>query len=199
MNEDCPGMEGICEANSYCSFPDLECPSQRRWHDRATESLAGNCLDPAADTLGGSATDSDTDPMGGSSSGEEEDSGDSAPMTSTTEPDSTSGADPSGDPTGDPSGDPSTGTPGTSSGTGASACDDVYGAAPDYMLCEEMADSCSFNVTIDMAMSCNDVCTTYGGTCVGAELNDVELCTSTGAGTCDQMDVGNLICVCSLG
>ena len=52
MNEDCPGMEGICEANSYCSFPDETCPTGRRWHDRATESLAGNCIDPAADTLG---------------------------------------------------------------------------------------------------------------------------------------------------
>ena len=76
-------------------------------------------------------------------------------------------------------------------------CDATYGAAADYMLCEETKESCSFNVTIDMAMSCNDVCTSFGGTCTAAELNQKELCTSTEAGTCDQMDVGDLICVCT--
>ena len=74
----------------------------------------------------------------------------------------------------------------------------MYGGATDYMLCMETADSCSFNTTIGMAMSCTDVCTSFGGTCVGAELNDVDLCTSTGAGTCDQADVSDIICVCSL-
>ncbi len=186
------GAGGVCEANSFCSFPDAECPTGRRWHDRAS-SLAGMCLGDE-----GGATD--TDDSAGSSDG-----------SGTTE-DPTTGLDPStssstsgnplttGDPTtGDPTtGDPTTGDPtGSSSGTGAVApCDETYGAAADYMLCEETADSCSFNVTAAM-MSCNAVCEGFGGMCLGAQFNEGDLCTSTGDNTCDDATSNDLICTCS--
>ena len=97
----------------------------------------------------------------------------------------------------DPGTDSSGGGSGSETGSSA-ACDMMYSGATDYMFCASTADSCSFSTTIGMAMSCTDVCTSFGGTCVGAELNDVDLCTSTGAGTCDQIDVNDIICVCSL-
>jgi hypothetical protein len=190
--EDCvaQGAGGICEPNSFCSFPDAACPgSMRRWDDRASDSIAGDCVD-----AGATATDTDTD---GSSSEEGSTTQEPEEMTSSStmpvEPASSSGMMMTTDPmTSSGSGEP------TSTGDPGAACTAMYGAATDYMFCEDLGDSCRFSTTIGMTMSCNDVCTAGGGTCVGAELNDVELCTSTGAGTCDQLDVTDIICVCSL-
>ncbi|MBV1859512.1 MAG: hypothetical protein KUG77_13955, partial [Nannocystaceae bacterium] len=92
-------------------------------------------------------------------------------------------------------GDPTSG--GSSSGTGATAsCDETYGAAADYVLCDEAADSCRFGVTVTM-MPCNAICEAYGGTCMGAQLNEDPVCTSTGDITCDDMTSNTVICVCS--
>ncbi len=203
-NEDCTGEGGICEDNAYCSYPDLECPGGRRWDERATSSLADMCFDQS---LSGTDTDTDgdTDPMTGTTGGSTTSSTTDPPLTSTSSTTGNVDPDSTGDDTNDSmvTTDPMTSTSSTS-GTGdsstgsAGACDAMYGTAPDYMLCEETRTTCSFNVTIGMAMNCNDVCTGLGGTCTAAELNDAELCTSTGAGTCDQMDVNDLICVCSL-
>lgn len=193
-SEDCiaEGAGGVCEANSFCSFPDAECPTGKRWHDRAS-SLSGMCFGEE-----GGATD--TDDSAGSSSG------------SSTTQDPTTGLDPStssstsGDPTTDPTtGDPTTGDPttgdsttsGSSSGTSAMApCDETYGAAADYMLCEEAADSCRFAVTVSM-MPCTTICESFGGMCVGAQLNEKPVCTSTGDITCEDMSSNTVICICS--
>lgn len=188
--EDCiaQGEGGICEANSFCTFPDAACPSGKRWHDRAS-SLAGMCFGEGT----GTATDTDDPTMGTSGTTEDPTTG-VDPSTSSTTNDPTTGDPTTGDPT---TGDPPT-SGGSSSGTGASAtCDEMYGAATDYMLCEEAADSCSFNVTTAMAANCTMVCESFGGTCVGAQLNDTDACVSTGDSTCDDMTLTDLICVCS--
>ena len=75
-------------------------------------------------------------------------------------------------------------------------CDEQYGGATDYMSCTEEPTTCAFNVTVGMTDNCNDVCGSFGGMCVGAQLNDVDLCTSTGDTTCDDNTVSDLICIC---
>ncbi len=195
-NEDCIGQGegGVCEANSFCTFPDLECPSGKRWHDRAS-SLAGMCFGDGVDT------DTDTDPTGASSSSGDPTTGTTTGVGSTTDPlttgpGSTSNA---SDPT---TGDPSTTSGGSSSsGTGGpmGTCDEIYGGVADYNLCDEAKDSCRFVVTTAMAMACNDVCEGVGGTCLGAELNDVDPCIATGDTTCDDATSNDLICICSRG
>jgi hypothetical protein len=189
--EDCiaQGAGGVCEGNNFCTFPDPGCPSGKRWHDRAAEPLANTCFEDNLPL----DTDTDTDAM---SSSESSTTMEPEEMTSSTTM-SVESASSSGEPmtTTEPM---TSGSSGGSETAAPGACDMMYGGATDYMLCMETADSCSFNTTIGMAMSCTDVCTSFGGTCVGAELNDAELCTSTGAGTCDQADVSDIICVCSL-
>jgi hypothetical protein len=189
-NEDCEGegAGGICESNNFCTFPDAECSTGKRWHDRAS-SLAGMCFGDAAGT--------DTDVTPGSSS-----TGD--PTTGSAE--TSTGAGVTTDPltTGDPTtGDPmtsSTGTPtsgGSSTGGMPASCDDTYGAATDYMLCEETEEFCRFNVTAAMAATCTMICESFGGMCLGAEFNEAELCTPTDDSNCEDMSANDLICNCS--
>lgn len=189
----------MCESNNFCTFPDTMCETGRRWDDRAPDSIAGQCYEPgAASGTDGSDTDTDTD-AGGSSTGEDPTTG--SPTTADPTTDSTTTTDPTnGTTTGpEPMTSSTSGADGTTTGGPAQTCDEQYGAATDYMLCEELPDSCAFSVTIGMAESCNDVCTSFGGECIEVQLNDVDLCVSTGAGTCDQMDINDLICVCSRG
>ncbi len=196
-DEDCiaEGEGGQCESNSFCTFPDPECPAGRRWHDRAS-SLAGMCLGDE----GATATDTDDPSAGTGSSGTTDDPTTGVDPTtaesSTTEPPTT------GDPltTGDPTtGDPSTtgGATGTDGSGGIATCDEMYGAATDYLLCEEAADSCSFNVTTGMAASCAQVCESFGGMCVAGRLNSKDLCTADADTTCDDAGNNDLICVCT--
>ena len=191
-SDDCiaQGEGGVCEANNFCTFPDETCESGKRWHDRAS-SLAGMCFGE-----GTTGTDTDDPTMMGTSGTTED---------PTTGVDPTDGSSSSGDPTtGDPSttGEPTTGDPpttgGSSSGSGgAGMCDAMYGGATDYMLCEETADTCRFNVTTAMTSSCTMVCESFGGTCVGAQLNDTDPCLSTGDSTCDDATLTDLMCICS--
>ncbi len=187
------GLEmGVCESNGFCSYVDLECPiTGRRWHDRAS-SLSGMCLGDGSMT----GTDTDDPTMGTGSS-----TGGSSTTDPTVAASSSSGDPTTGDPltTGDPTtGDPSTTSGGSSSGTGAAmTCDMQYGAATDYMLCEELPESCRFNVTIGMAANCTSVCESFGGMCLGAQLNDADPCLSTGDTTCEDMAVNDLMCICS--
>lgn len=56
------GRDGVCEADGWCSFPDAECPSGRRYGRFAPSEIANTCVvDELAGTSGGST--------GGSSSG----------------------------------------------------------------------------------------------------------------------------------
>lgn len=185
------GAGGICEPNAFCTFPDESCPSGKRWHDRAGD-LADECyeLDTAGtgDGSGGSEGSGST-----AATPDDESSGgnDSTPVTS---------GDSSGEPppmtTTDPGDGSSSGGGGSTTGM-AGACDAKYGAATDYMLCEELPDSCMFNVTTGMAMGCTGVCTSFGGTCITAHTNDVDLCVPVMETTCDDMASNNIICVCS--
>lgn len=187
------GAGGVCEANSFCTFPDAECPTGKRWHDRAS-SLAGMCF---GDEGGATDTDDSAGSSGGSGTTDDPTTG-LEPSTSS----STSGDPPTtGDPmTGDPvTGDPTTGdaTGGSSSETGAMpSCDETYGGAADYMLCEEEADSCRFGVTVTMT-PCSTLCESFGGMCLGAQLNEKPVCTSTGDIPCEDMTSNTVICICS--
>lgn len=62
------GLSGSCEDSGYCSFPDTECASGRRYGDEAPPELANTCVDgdvatggtTMATTTGGSATSMST-------------------------------------------------------------------------------------------------------------------------------------------
>lgn len=186
------GEGGVCEANSFCTFPDASCPTGRRWHDRAGD-LGGECFEVdggsgsgSGDAGSGSSDDASADDDGPGSS--------TAPMTTA---DSSSGEPP--DPSTGPG--PSDGSSGGGSGsTGAAgACDAQYGGATDYMFCDETADSCTFSTTIAMMMSCAEVCTSFAGTCITAYDNDVDLCTAGAEVGCDAAATTDTLCVCSNG
>lgn len=50
------GADGVCEAEGWCSFPDVGCPSGRRFGDLAGDGLAGACVPDADATTGPDAT-----------------------------------------------------------------------------------------------------------------------------------------------
>ena len=53
--DDCvdAGVNGRCEANGFCSFPDASCPSEQRYGDHAGNGLGGQCVPPMDDTSTG--------------------------------------------------------------------------------------------------------------------------------------------------
>ena len=57
-SEDC-SSSGQCEPSGFCSFPDSECPSGRRYGDLAGVGLANECVIPGGDGTG-SATSTTT-------------------------------------------------------------------------------------------------------------------------------------------
>lgn len=71
-----------------------------------------------------------------------------------------------------------TSTGGTVSSTGASStgepvspsCAELYGAAPQYIPCDETEDSCSFSAHTGSLRpnNCDSMCQAYGGTCMMA-------------------------------
>ena len=83
-------VPGRCEANGYCSFPDDDCGSGRRFGDRAPNEIAGTCV-PADDTSTGSNITSTSEP---SSSGVMDDggTGSSFGSSSTSDADTSSGS-----------------------------------------------------------------------------------------------------------
>lgn len=191
------GEGGQCEANNYCSFPDMGCPGTlRRWHDRASSDIAGKCVEGEIgnDTEGvdteGEDTEGDDDDDAEDTSGGADDTMGVGSTGVTTMPDDTTGSADSTPMTDD-------GSTGSMMDTGAMTCDEQFGAALDYMLCDEQPDSCQFNVTMNMMASCNDVCAMYGGMCTAADTNDADLCVSSGMSTCDDMASNNAICTCS--
>lgn len=179
------GEGGVCEPNNLCTFPDIACPNGKRWHDRAGEELAGKCFDPS-DLGGGTDTEAGT----GSGSGSEGGSSSSGPGEGST----TLPAD--GSSSGEPP--PMTDTAmDSSSGGMPGVCDDVFGAAPGYVLCEETPDTCSFNATLAMT-SCDAMCMMFGSTCTEAFTNMASDCASIDvATTCDDATANDHICVCA--
>ena len=93
--EDCTRSsgEGVCEPTGYCSFPDSDCESGRRYGDLAPSGLAGTCvpLDEATSSTTstssgnvseGTAQTSGTDDNSSSGSGEPPESTSSTTSTS---------------------------------------------------------------------------------------------------------------------
>lgn len=186
-NEDCiaeGGEGGVCEPNNLCTFPDASCDLGKRWHDRASD-LAGKCYMPS--DIGG-ATDSAAG--SGTASNESTDGGESTTGGATTLPsDDTADGSSSGTP-------PATDDGGSSSGGLGAACDDLFGTAPSYMLCEETADGCSFNVMLEMT-SCDALCMSFGSTCIEAFTNPETGCTTDGALPCDDATTNESVCRCA--
>jgi hypothetical protein len=183
------GEGAICDlGTNYCQVPDMGCVDLYHWYERSADEYAGKCLEdtiPQGTGSGGATGGSGS--SGGGATGGESTAADSTPatddgMTTAPDPSTTSGP-------GDSGGTDSTGAAGT--------CDAQFGAATDYLLCVETADTCQFSVTVNMAASCNDVCTMFGGSCAGADANEAELCTSTVVTTCDDATFGDGICTCN--
>lgn len=179
------GEGGVCEPNNLCTFPDETCPTGKRWHDRAAE-LAGKCYDPA-DLGGGTDTVAGTADSGGT---------EAASSSSSTGADESTSLPADGSSSGDPP--PATDSSGGSSSGGMTAsCDDVFGAAPGYLLCEETPTTCSFNATLTMT-SCDAMCMMFGATCSAAFTNTASDCASMDvATTCDDATANDHICVCN--
>jgi hypothetical protein len=51
------GVDGMCQPEGWCSFPDDGCPSGQRFGEHSGEGLGGLCVDPFG-TTGGGAMDS---------------------------------------------------------------------------------------------------------------------------------------------
>lgn len=98
------------------------------------------------------------------------------------------------------SGGTTTGSDGASSSSGSAiTCDEMYGTAPDYILCMETDSECHFNATTNG--SCNELCPMYGGACIEAFDNPntagQECEANPAAGdTCSTSRTTGL-CVCS--
>jgi hypothetical protein len=82
-DSDCESGElGQCEANGFCSFPDVDCPSGRRYGEFAGDDLANECV--SENEAGSTGTADDGDDSGVSLDGE---------ASSVTMPPTSSGAD----------------------------------------------------------------------------------------------------------
>lgn len=159
----------------------------------ATTGSAGSTA--SSDSSG--AVDPDVGGSGGSGIGDPSRDGDTTQgvqlgtstgePTTTDEPTTTS-TDPVGTSTGD---EPSS----TSTGDGPS-CDELYGAAPGYVLCMETDDACHFNANTSGG-NCTEMCTMLGGVCLDA-FDNSDSCTilRPDMDTCET-DRSTEICVCA--
>ncbi len=96
--------------------------------------------------------------------------------------------------TGLPPGDTSSGGP------EPATCDDIFGPAPDYVLCESDEMSCTFAVSTGGG-SCDDVCGLFGEMCLGAIDNPAlgagMPCAEQGPYTCDETVKNYTMCICT--
>ena len=93
-----------------------------------------------------------------------------------------------------------TGTGASSSEGGMPAsCDDIFGAAPDYVLCMADATSCTFTVSTG-GSSCDTVCASFGEACLGALDNPGlggDRCLVQGPYDCASTSKAYTICICT--
>jgi hypothetical protein len=81
-------------------------------------------------------------------------------------------------------------------------CTAKYGTVPGFILCEETATDCSFNVATDYVTSCTTVCAGAGGACLDAIDNpndpgtECEEATDAQPVTCDSSTFETMLCVC---
>lgn len=79
------------------------------------------------------------------------------------------------------------------------ACDEQYGGAVGYQLCEATDGSCQFFVNNRLQVTCEQICRELGGTCLTAHDGDpVDPCALQAEDGC-LTPHGSQICTCSLG
>lgn len=84
---------------------------------------------------------------------------------------------------------------------GEIACDAQYQFSPGYnMVCTQEADECELAANITIA-SCNTICQTGGGECLGAHNDDGSGCgfQQNPALSCNSMNIMSAVCHCSRG
>lgn len=185
------GGAGICESVNYCSFPDADCETGRRYGDESATGIAGQCV-PKEEGTSGAATEgsgvsgTSLATTGTSLTGMGTDPAGSGP----TSPPLTSGSSPTGEPetdadsidpssmsTGDESGSTTGGsmtgetTDGmTSMTTGVSTCDedeeDCFGcftcAGTDPNACADTFDACEATPGCPQVLQCFSSCIGFG-------------------------------------
>lgn len=76
------------------------------------------------------------------------------------------------------------------------SCDESYGTAPDYVLCEQRDDACVFSATTNGG-NCNEMCAALGGVCIEAFDNDPGApCVANPGDNC-ATTADDEICVCT--
>lgn len=90
-----------------------------------------------------------------------------------------------------------TGAGGAGGGPPAS-CDAQYLLAYGYQYCSETTASCTFRVITAQAASCDDVCSMFGGECLGA-FDNGQPCQVLGPVSCSYDMFGDIMCECSRG
>jgi hypothetical protein len=83
---------GVCEPSGYCSFPDAECPSGRRYGARAPAELADACVEPSDPTSAG-VTDDGAEASGDTTTDDSTTTASATSITTTTPVDPTSDGD----------------------------------------------------------------------------------------------------------
>lgn len=80
----------------------------------------------------------------------------------------------------------------------ADACQQTFGALPNFILCEQTATTCEFNVVLNNS-DCTTLCGSLGKTCIGAMNNGTNSCTPVlpNSDTCDTPRIDQ-ICICEL-
>ncbi len=74
-----------------------------------------------------------------------------------------------------PSGPDAADAPGGDGGQPNPACDETFGAGPDYLLCGSDDVSCTFYLNLDGDFTCDMGCAVFGTTCVdGFDDTDTE-------------------------
>lgn len=211
---------GRCEPSGACSFPDLACPTGRRYGQAGNPNIAGQCVPPG--DIGGTGTEPTSD---SGAQGDSETT--SAVGASGTDGSSSAGGNVDGSSTGQQGGTTGSGTgEGTASqGDGASESSESTGdpgpALDMFESCEQPMDctsgTCAFfvepgtldplgNFCSDIGCSdpetdCLDVGTQAARTCVQVPVNGVLEsicaldCTDTGASGCaaGMICLGNII------
>jgi hypothetical protein len=136
--EDCTSADGggMCEETGYCSFPDTECETGRRYGELAPSGLAGTCVPQSGGT--GTTTSTSDEP------------GTSDP---TVQPGSTTGPDETSAATSDATTEPSTTDPSTTdadtSGSESSTGGEPMCCSSDCSVCDDACTSETFD-SVDM-------------------------------------------------
>lgn len=166
------------------------------------DSSSGSATTNVTATGQVTVTSTDTGPVAEGSADSGTGPGSTGPVLDGT---STGPVDPSttGEPPGGSTDSGSTGNPvGGSSSSGdppQPSCDEVFGMASGYFLCNSDDSSCSFNVSTG-GNSCNTICGSFGETCLGAQDNPGaggDVCFVQGPYDCASTSKSTTICICS--